>query len=57
MKINKISVLGLGYIGLPLAVVLAEKSKKVYGFDNNSNVLENIKKLKIKIKENDFKKI
>ena len=33
MKINKISILGLGYIGLPLAVMLADKSCKIYGFD------------------------
>ena len=51
MKINKISILGLGYIGLPLAVILADKSCKIYGFDKDHKVLENIKKLKIKIKE------
>ena len=57
MKINKISILGLGYIGLPLAVILADKSCKIYGFDKDQKVLENIKKLKIKIKEKDlFKK-
>jgi len=56
MKINKISILGLGYIGLPLAVILADKSCKIYGFDKNKKVLENIKKLKIKIKERDLLK-
>jgi len=56
MKINKISILGLGYIGLPLAVILADKSCKIYGFNKNKKVLENIKKLKIKIKERDLLK-
>ncbi len=56
MKINKISILGLGYIGLPLAVILADKSCKIYGFDKDQKVLENIKKLKIKIKEKDLLK-
>ena len=56
MKINKISILGLGYIGLPLAVMLADKSCKIYGFDKDQKVLDNIKKLKIKIKEKDLLK-
>ena len=56
MKINKISILGLGYIGLPLAVILADKSCKIYGFDKDQEVLENIKKLKIKLKEKDLLK-
>ena len=56
MKINKISILGLGYIGLPLAIILADKSCKIYGFDKDQKVLENIKKLKIKIKEKDLLK-
>ena len=54
MKIKKISILGLGYIGLPLAIILADKSNKIYGFDNNPKVLKNIKNLKIKIKEKDL---
>lgn len=56
MRLNKISILGLGYIGIPLAIVLADKSYKVYGFDNDPNVIENIKNLKIKIKEKDLLK-
>ena len=56
MKINKISILGLGYIGLPLAIILADKSCKIYGFDKDQKVIDNIKKLKIKIKEKDLLK-
>ena len=54
MKINKISILGLGYIGLPLAVILADKSCKVYGYDKDKKVLKDIKKSKIKIEEKDL---
>ena len=56
MKINKVSVIGLGYIGLPLAIMLADKSCKVYGYDIDSNVIENFKNSKIKIRENDLLK-
>lgn len=38
-KSIKISVVGLGYVGMPLAVAFAEKAK-VIGFDNNSNKIE-----------------
>lgn len=56
MKINQISILGLGYIGLPLAIILADKSCKIHGFDKDEKILENIKKSKIKIKEKDLLK-
>ena len=56
MKINKVSVIGLGYIGLPLAIMLADKSFKVYGYDTDSNVIKNFKNSKIKIRENDLLK-
>ena len=54
MKIDKISILGLGYIGLPLAIVLADKSIHINGFDTNQKVLDDLQKLKIKIKEKDL---
>lgn len=37
MEINKISVIGLGYVGLPLAVAFAENGLETIGFDINSN--------------------
>lgn len=49
-----ISIIGLGYIGMPLAVMLADKNKKIYGYDSDLKVIEDIKKNKIKIKESDF---
>ena len=37
-------ILGLGYIGLPTAALLANSGNKVIGVDVNKNVIENIKK-------------
>lgn len=34
---EKIAVIGLGYVGLPLALALAAKFEHVYGFDINEN--------------------
>lgn len=36
-KNKKISVIGLGYVGMPLAVAFAEKGIKVIGYDANEN--------------------
>ena len=43
MKEKKIAVLGLGYVGLPLAVVLSS-SYKVIGFDISSSRVRQLKK-------------
>jgi UDP-N-acetyl-D-glucosamine dehydrogenase len=47
-KINKkkakICVVGLGYVGLPLAVNFAQKGYFVYGFDTNSTRLKHLRK-------------
>ena len=40
---NKIAIIGLGYVGLPLAVAFAEKYS-VIGFDNNAARIEELKK-------------
>lgn len=39
-KTTKISVVGLGYVGLPLAVEFAKKYDNVIGFDVNSSKLD-----------------
>ena len=36
----RIAVIGLGYVGLPLAVTFAENSYNVIGFDLNKNKIE-----------------
>jgi len=38
-----ITVIGLGYVGLPLAIEFAKKGHKVYGFDISEKVITNIK--------------
>ena len=42
MKINKIAIIGLGYVGLPLAVSLC-KSFKVLGFDINKKRIRELR--------------
>lgn len=51
---KKICVLGLGYIGLPTASVLATKGYSVVGVDVNPRVVETIKKGNIHIVEPDL---
>src|SRR3989344_6781576 len=41
---KRIAVVGLGYVGLPLARLAAKKGYQVYGIDNNKNKLEKVKK-------------
>lgn len=40
---TKIAVIGLGYVGLPLALALTENFKHVAGFDIDSNLIEDLK--------------
>ena len=41
-----IGVIGLGYVGLPLAILFAKKKFKVFGFDIDKNKIKKIKKKK-----------
>ena len=41
-----IGVIGLGYVGLPLAILFAKKKFKVFGFDIDKNKIRKIKKKK-----------
>ena len=52
-----ISVIGLGYIGLPTAVIIASKKIKVIGVDNNKNVVNSINNGTINIPEPDLKAV
>ena len=40
MEEIRICVVGMGYVGLPLAIAFSEKNFKVIGFDNNSEKIE-----------------
>ncbi len=44
MKVNKICVVGLGYVGLPLAVEFAKKGEKIIGYDKDEGRVEALKK-------------
>jgi UDP-N-acetyl-D-mannosaminuronate dehydrogenase len=51
MKFNTISIIGLGYIGLPAAALLASRGINVIGVDINSEVVDIINQGKIHIIE------
>ncbi|AGH81032.1 UDP-N-acetyl-D-mannosamine dehydrogenase [Psychromonas sp. CNPT3] len=51
MNINTISVVGLGYIGLPTAAVIASNGIRVKGIDVNQHVIDIINQGKIHIVE------
>ena len=43
-KKAKICVIGLGYVGLPLAIAFAEENYFVYGFDSDSSRIDRLKR-------------
>ena len=51
MTFKKVSVIGLGYIGLPTAAMLASKKINVLGIDINKSVIDTINKGEIHIVE------
>ncbi len=51
MKFKKICIIGLGYIGLPTAVVFAKKGIEVIGVDVNKKTVDDLNQGKINIKE------
>ena len=46
-----ISIIGLGYIGLPTAVILAKNGHKVYGYDTNLSVVDSLNNGRLHIRE------
>lgn len=57
MKFETISVIGLGYIGLPTAAIFASSGKHVIGIDIDKNVIETINRGEIHIAEPGLNKI
>ena len=51
MCFNKISIFGLGYIGLPTAAIFASRKCKVIGIDVNTQAIETINRGEIHIVE------
>ena len=54
MSFETVSVVGLGYIGLPTAAVFAARKKKVIGVDVNPNTVATINRGEIHIIEPDL---
>ena len=54
MSFDTISVIGLGYIGLPTAAMFASRKKKVIGVDVNKHAVDTINKGQIHIVEPDL---
>lgn len=54
MKFDTISVIGLGYIGLPTAAMFASRKKQVIGVDVNQHAIDTINQGKIHIIEPDL---
>lgn len=57
MSFETISVIGLGYIGLPTAAVFASKGKKVVGVDINAHAIDTINRGAIHIVEPDLDRV
>ncbi|WP_338564612.1 UDP-N-acetyl-D-mannosamine dehydrogenase [Erwinia sp. E_sp_W01_6] len=54
MTFSTISIIGLGYIGLPTAAAFASRQKKVLGIDINAHAVETINRGEIHIVEPDL---
>lgn len=54
MSFKKISIIGLGYIGLPTAAIMASRGIKVIGVDINQQTVDTINQGKIHIVEPDL---
>jgi UDP-N-acetyl-D-mannosaminuronic acid dehydrogenase len=54
MEFERISVVGLGYIGLPTAAIIASRKKRVVGLDVNPKVIDTINRGEIHIIEPDL---
>ncbi|WP_437887990.1 UDP-N-acetyl-D-mannosamine dehydrogenase [Phytobacter sp. V91] len=57
MSFTTISVIGLGYIGLPTAAAFASRQKQVVGIDINAHAVDTINQGKIHIVEPDLDKV
>jgi UDP-N-acetyl-D-mannosaminuronic acid dehydrogenase len=56
-KTAKITVIGLGYVGLPTAALFANIGFQVMGFDKNQKIVSQINNSNIQTKEPDLEKI
>ncbi len=54
---ERINVIGLGYIGLPTALILSKNGFKVHGVDSNEDVVESLLSAEVHIKEDGLESI
>lgn len=54
---SSITVIGMGYIGLPTALLLANSRTQINCIDIDENKISNLKKGKLFLKENNLKKL
>lgn len=54
---EKTLIIGLGYVGLTLALSLSNKGKKIWGFDKNPNIIKTLTKRKSHIYEKNINQI
>jgi nucleotide sugar dehydrogenase len=47
----KVSVIGLGYVGLPLALTIAEKGIEIVGVDTNTEIVDEVARKKTSLKD------
>lgn len=57
MNISKVSVIGLGYIGLPTAAIISNSKIPTCGIDNNNDVVDTVNNGNIHITEPGLEKI
>ncbi|MBP9853707.1 MAG: nucleotide sugar dehydrogenase [Candidatus Omnitrophica bacterium] len=56
IKSREILVLGMGYVGLTLAIILADEGFTVHGYDTNKDLIKNIKEKKMPFYERGMEK-
>jgi UDP-N-acetyl-D-mannosaminuronic acid dehydrogenase len=56
-KNKDVVIIGMGFVGLTLSVMLADVGMKVYGYDNNIKKINELKKGKVPFYEKGFNKI
>ena len=57
MNVRKVSIIGLGYIGLPTAAIISNREIVTFGIDINDDVVDTVNNGKIHITEPGLKKI
>ena len=56
LKNKTVSIIGLGYVGLPTALIVANAGYKVFGYDKDTDMITELNNHKLRILENGFEK-